>query len=526
MSTMQRVGRVGLCNYNGNPVNVIDFPSPAARDGYFDGKSLILDNLSYVKNNTVQVAIDYETARQYNYLYFAGVNNESIRYYAFIRDIRYVNNNNTEITFDTDLLMTYLSWSTPLNSFIRRFSGNVLSADTKSIPDIVYNGEYDYQLITSLGNVPGESLVCVGAAGIPNSGGAPSAALSEYYISNLNTPNAQLVFIPILYSFFEEWTNFRTFMYSFAQNEQMDLVVDAFIVPKIDVDEDSPSSFGFGNIVRQWPTISIPSVSSFDPRIVADNFTIVIAQRGNFENRIEIPYSELSGNTLTVKSVSQPIAGTRQYYVTGGLDGADSMRYLISIPTSMGLPTSDNAFGRQRSMIQTNFEAKSSTMAIDKISAAAAGAGVAVASGAMGNPLGVAAGIGAAAGSLLSIPLEQAKLDIEMDAALTNAKFAGIQVSGNLTAESVISSALIGVDVFLKKVPVAAATKMASFYRTNGYVYNQTMTPAIKNSIKAYYEGTLHFATARGTMEERLRMEALFDKGVWLWPSESGMYNY
>lgn len=90
--------------------NTIYFSSKAAQSSYFIGKTVeTFNNNSYqrVNSGTIRVECLSDTVQNCNYLMFINSNHGAKWFYAFITDIRYINEHATEIDYVLDDLQTY-----------------------------------------------------------------------------------------------------------------------------------------------------------------------------------------------------------------------------------------------------------------------------------------------------------------------------------------------------------------------------------------------------------------------------------
>lgn len=100
-----------LCS--GVPLNnrydhTLYFASAAAQLDYFSGKVVrTLNDYSYVRKSwKLKVAATMEAARVWSYLYFQ--NGTGKRYFYFINQIEYINDNAVELTLELDVIQTYM----------------------------------------------------------------------------------------------------------------------------------------------------------------------------------------------------------------------------------------------------------------------------------------------------------------------------------------------------------------------------------------------------------------------------------
>lgn len=116
--------------YTGIPLELgqnhtILFKTKSARDQYFASKLLgtyRFTNVSYQRHNSgvMRLAVPMSLLGTANYLTFINTTFENKKFYAFITDIRYVNNNTSEIHYTIDVLQSYMFDYTVNPCFVER----------------------------------------------------------------------------------------------------------------------------------------------------------------------------------------------------------------------------------------------------------------------------------------------------------------------------------------------------------------------------------------------------------------------
>ena len=125
--------------------HTITFANAQAQWSYFYSKRYKVLNLNTYQrtmSNRLRIACTIEEAMQCNYLYFNNSNFEQKFFYAFITGWEYVNNVTTEITYQIDVMQTYLFDIDVKQCFIERehIQNDYVGANT--IPEGLEQGEY------------------------------------------------------------------------------------------------------------------------------------------------------------------------------------------------------------------------------------------------------------------------------------------------------------------------------------------------------------------------------------------------
>lgn len=101
--------RLVKCNLNMNNKNQLTFANAEAQYNYFNSlPHLQEDNCSYQrKDNVIRFPAHIDTILEYNYVMYQNENYSNKWFYSFITNMRYVNDNMTEITIATDVFQTW-----------------------------------------------------------------------------------------------------------------------------------------------------------------------------------------------------------------------------------------------------------------------------------------------------------------------------------------------------------------------------------------------------------------------------------
>ena len=118
MQYINPVGEIGLIknkDYNGdiNYKNTVLFANKTSQSNYFTTKATHLHRYQYNKDrSSFNIGLPINIVSTYSYLYFESGDNDYVferkRYYAFITDIKYINNTTTEISFIIDIIQTFM----------------------------------------------------------------------------------------------------------------------------------------------------------------------------------------------------------------------------------------------------------------------------------------------------------------------------------------------------------------------------------------------------------------------------------
>lgn len=131
--------------------NVVAFSSRSAQQSYFAGLTKkSYSNLSYQRTNeSINIGEPADELMKYNYLaFYNGDDYEGEWIYAFITNVNYINDGNTEILFEVDVMQTYLLDITFLPSYVLRQHSETDAPGSNIVdePEIMLT-EYDYTFL-------------------------------------------------------------------------------------------------------------------------------------------------------------------------------------------------------------------------------------------------------------------------------------------------------------------------------------------------------------------------------------------
>ena len=102
--------------FDGTQNHTLYFSTKAAQNTYFEGlqKQTFTDYTYLRKDNAIKIELNYELAKNYNYLYYDNITQTNTgltnkRIFAFITRMEYVNENTTKLFIKTDVIQTYLT---------------------------------------------------------------------------------------------------------------------------------------------------------------------------------------------------------------------------------------------------------------------------------------------------------------------------------------------------------------------------------------------------------------------------------
>lgn len=208
--------------------DTIYFTSASAQEAYFKSKAIAtIDNNTYVRKGLGKVRVGIPIASLYNcnYMMFRNHSFENKWFYAFVVSVEYINNQTTELTFDIDVLQTWLFDYSPNQCYVDREHSSTDNPGDNLINEGLDTGEYTFMPNGSFANLQNDLCICVASTldddGNNNNvdgqiyGGLYSGLTFRTY--ELNASGA---------------SNVTSFLQNASDNGREDSIVSIFVAPK------------------------------------------------------------------------------------------------------------------------------------------------------------------------------------------------------------------------------------------------------------------------------------------------------
>jgi len=523
---MARLSKVSLSHINIPGNHCFAFINNAARDSWFDGRTKQdYDNMSYLREDDIQIPVKMDAVRQYNFGYY--FNETGDRIYFRITNMLYINENNTLLQIEKDVLLTYLPTSNMQPSFIERSNEIPSSIFDSDVPEIQYNGGFTYTLLDTFGSSSNFDFF------VQQAGSSDPDIQASYWTKvvakNFNDDETEVIF-PSRFMFMDDPADFSTVAGIYAQAGTGDRLLSAGFLPSDDYvqtldNTGEPTDLGSVlESVRNTKTVSVST--SINNRIAKDNVTIVIAEIDNFANQIEIPISELSGGSIGLVSVSDPITQQRHYAVLSGADGDNELKYRIVINVGGSLPSMNLPAYMAMRNIETDLGAQQTNNAIGGASSITSGGAQGGVVGSVGGPVGAIGGAAAGAASAgVTTATNAIQNEVSAAAALEKAKRLAPTVSGTLAGFGIFANRSLGVNIFIKEPSGSGLSQLQDYYRFFGYNKSRIITPTVTSGTK-FYQGNVNGNFPGASATDTAIIRSLFNTGVWIWTNEAAEFDY
>lgn len=144
--------------------DTIYFSSSSAQYNYFVSKAVVtLNNNTYVRKglSRIRVGVPIGSIYNCNYLMYRNQSFENKWFYAFITSVEYVNNQTTDVTFDIDVLQTWMFNYSPSQCFVDREHSSTDNPGDNLINEGLDTGDYMFRNIPIFDSTFTDKVICV-----------------------------------------------------------------------------------------------------------------------------------------------------------------------------------------------------------------------------------------------------------------------------------------------------------------------------------------------------------------------------
>lgn len=200
-------------------LNTLFFDNRGLQNTYFQGKIVAqMAGCTYQRQTrSIRASIPIQTLMNCNYLFFENPEFENRRFYCFITNVLYINNDCTEVQFEIDVMQTYFLDCTMRQCFIERAHASKDEIGDNIIPEGLETGEY-----TNLDYVPASALQPMSIA-VAATVDAEGNAVEGNYYSN--------VYSGVKINVFQTAAEVNEFLKALTEANLADAVVSIFMIP-------------------------------------------------------------------------------------------------------------------------------------------------------------------------------------------------------------------------------------------------------------------------------------------------------
>ena len=135
---------VKLVRFDVTPEHQLTFSSASAQTTFFNNLTgLVLSDFTYQrKDKVIRWAGLYEDIEKYNYLLYQNSAQSNKTYYCYITEMKYINDEMTEIYIETDVFQTWQFDIIYKEMFVEREMVNDDTVGVNTVPESLETGEY------------------------------------------------------------------------------------------------------------------------------------------------------------------------------------------------------------------------------------------------------------------------------------------------------------------------------------------------------------------------------------------------
>ena len=203
--------------------NQLTFANTTAQYNYFIGleHKLYVDNFTYQrKDYIIRYPGCIDDIINYNYCMYQNEEYTDKWFYAYIKNMRYINDNVTEITIETDVYQTFMFDIEFKTSFVEREHVANDTVGLHTIPEGLETGEYVCNGLTSLYSGGNSTYICVASTETPITIG------TNPYIRQYGG-----IYSGVFYTAFNSAYNASKFIFALDRLGKGDSVTSVFLVP-------------------------------------------------------------------------------------------------------------------------------------------------------------------------------------------------------------------------------------------------------------------------------------------------------
>lgn len=462
--------------------DTIKFTSLAAQTAFFTGKAKYsFTDFTYQRVNSsvaqprgprsVRVPRVADDLYDCNYLMFQNSNYGTKWFYAFIKQVNYINPNNTEIIYELDHYQTWAFDFNVLPSFVEREHTNNDAYYANHEPEPVDIGGYKYQETLNF-NFTSFPRIIVGTSTDPN-----GQIVSGQTISN--------IYSGLQFNDFSDAATANNFIQSYAEAGHLENVITVFMSPFAQSDAGSTT----------WEFNLHPTISGYTPRNVKlysyPYCSYLISDGSNNSQEFRFEYSNTddqgeAGDILVSGSILKIFSGSPIMVYVPNYISPLNFYYSIQTAYTAICPWSGNVYA--------NWMAQNTTqLALRTLANVGMGA-------ASGNLVGAGSSIINTASNIYS------------------AQYINTPTHNPLDANVPMATGRMGFICIKKFISTQVAAKIDDFFDVFGYATNEYKVPNMEGRESWNYVKTRDVIISGSVPVDSMdAIKNMFNKGIRFW---------
>lgn len=232
--------------------NQLTFANATEQYNYFNGlDKLEVDEYTYQrKDSIIRYGEHIDNLLEYNYCMYRNDNYSNKWFYCFITDMKYINDNMTEITIKTDVFQTWQFDITYKQSFVVREHVNDDTIGLHTVPEGLEHGEYIANSATLDFSYTDTTYICVGT--------------TEPYVKTDDRPNTFYngVYSGLVYHIFKTNAECSAFISNLSDQGRAEIINTVFLVPQSLALDTTAYTFTRGQVECRYYIINVSSTAT------------------------------------------------------------------------------------------------------------------------------------------------------------------------------------------------------------------------------------------------------------------------
>ena len=253
--------------------NTLYFTSKEKQQQYFESKIIkSYTNFSYQrKDDFIRIPEHFDKLQNVNYVMYQNSAFSNKWFYAFVTDMKYIDEGRTDLIIETDYLQTWLFDYTIKPSFVEREHVSDDAIGKHTIPEGLETGDYIDQVVSATDIIEWRGFLSEQQVVL---------AVSENGL-DVTYPQGQKkyngVFSGLYYITFEQLSDCEAYIRAIQSNETEDIIYAAFLVPKSMVKNTEyfkPEGYNFymGYVPYSDNEVELKNVSLEDTKLLDKNY--------------------------------------------------------------------------------------------------------------------------------------------------------------------------------------------------------------------------------------------------------------
>lgn len=524
--------------------NQLTFANATSQHNYFMSlaNKLYVDNFTYQrKDYIIRYPGCIDDIINYNYCMYQNEEYTDKWFYAYIKNMRYVNDNVTEITIETDVYQTFMFDVEFKTSFVEREHVADDTVGLHTIPEGLETGEYIINGITSLYSGGNSTYICVASTETPITIG-----------QNPYTRQYGGIYSGVFYTAFNDSYNASKFIFALDRMGKGDAITAVFLVPTsltgtITFTHYAPETPPGSGVYTEFDAAPIPTSTTYVTLATSSDITSPTTLNGytpknkklychpynyfyitnNVGSDAEFHYEDFISNTAKFKTVGTitpgcsikcfPLNYKKFADSTGSVNTMNSYNYGISAPKYPICSWSNDVYINWLTQNGVNIGGitLNAAQAGYLFSGVQLGAGIGLAAG--GDPVAGGAMIANGARGIFETMQSNYQHSLIPDTAKGNAN------SGDIT----FSAGNMDIPLYKMSVRAEMAAIIDGYFNMFGYKVNALKVPSLNSRVYWNYVKCIG-VNIEGLIPEFYmdELKAMFNNGITLWHDPTKFLDY